>query len=820
MPRRSSASLAALAQVLLLTAQHDIWEQKDLGVLTSGDSFGPPAPILPRDSSFFMLSMSKQLTAASLKTDDSPPMPHGAGAGAPAWSGPDVRIAHGSSGRVGLSVDGAPPVAPLWLTLHVHQEGGFANESLFNFSVVSAARAGVNFICVCLTCDNYSPHASAAPWFSDAAPLDEHTRRFLDIIIELNPSAIFIVRFYAHLQEAENVLVLNLTDDGPLRVPNMNAVTPAWATEVARRMTTMLSYLDSQYPRRVGGVFPCSLTTSEWFLPMENSFPTKAAEYSNASREAYCAWRGAPADCALPKLSQRHQPAFGNGFSDAESAGANLFYSHTIVDAIITLTAAAKKLSGGKMFTTSFYGYLFALSNRRLVPSGHLALQRLLDEVSINAIASPYSYEASVRNVSLGPLLVHGPWDAPPLHGKMWFVESDTRTVWACLNAPPQYRNLCPSLETSIATLRRNIITSRMHGAGIYLYDLGSAGWFAQPDAAAGTAQMWAAIRNASDAVSPDRSSAVTTTRGAAAAAEDAATSLILPVQIAVLVDDLSATRRTVMDISDDFSRDMMKGPRDALSIIGAPIRTVLLSDLLLPEADWSAYRFFVFANAFVISPALRVALDKHCRRSGATLLWQYAAGLYEANVSTPSIEAMCDVVQLPLLRGPGAIHPRIMGAGFGQYGDHYPPADPWFHLDVASPVASSVEVLGHLAEAPTNATSAGLVRMNHPPQGYTSIFSAAPGLPTTLWRILARDAGVHLYVDCVGDAVEAQGDMLTLHAAASCGEGIRQVKLPVQATVVDERGATLCSACDNFATQSLRPGDHRVYTLTQPRRH
>ena len=82
----------------------------------------------------------------------------------------------------------------------------------------------------------------------------------------------------------------------------------------------------------------------------------------------------------------------------------------------------------------------------------------------------------SVRNVTLGPLLVHGPWDSPPLHGKLWFVESDTRTAWACLPpVPPQYAGICPSVNQSIATLRRNVITSRLHGAGLYFYDLGSA---------------------------------------------------------------------------------------------------------------------------------------------------------------------------------------------------------------------------------------------------------------------------------------------------------------------------------------------------------
>lgn len=325
------------------------------------------------------------------------------------WSGPDVRIAHDSSGLVGLSVDGAPPVAPLWLTLHVQKAGGFINQSLFNFSVQSAARVGVNFICICLTYDDHMM-ASGAPWFSDTTPLDEYTRHMLDTIVELNPYALFVVRFYTQLPSglalgADNVLLYNLTtDDGPLEMPDMNSVTPQWALAVASRMVTMLAYLDTQYPHRVAGVFPCSLTTSENFLPIEFGGPTKIGDYSNSSRETYCRWRGAPANCTLPKPSQRNRPAYGNGFSDGESAGASLFYSDTIVDAIETLTTAAKKLSGGNLFTTVFYGYLYGLAGRRLVPSGHLALQRLLRAPSVDAIASPYLLPASGQYMRLHQL--------------------------------------------------------------------------------------------------------------------------------------------------------------------------------------------------------------------------------------------------------------------------------------------------------------------------------------------------------------------------------------------------------------------------------
>lgn len=276
----------------------------------------------------------------------------------------------------------------------------------------------------------------------------------------------------------------------------------------------------------------------------------------------------------------------------------------------------------------------------------------------------------------------------------------------------------------------------------------------------------------------------------------------------------------TVMDISDSFTKDIMRSARDALSIVGAPIRTVLLSDLLLPNVSWDSYRLFVFTNAYVVGPALRAALERHCRRPGVTLMWQYSAGLYATanGSSTPSVDAMRDLVGLPLVRGPGSLHLRTVGAGYDQYPGpgHDPPVDPWYYLNVTTASSvGAVDVLGRLVEAPSETKSAGLVRVSHP-QGHTTIFSAAPGLPAPLWRTLTSVAGVHLFTDCIGDAVEVHGDLLTLHASASCGVGVRTVALPINAMVVDEAGSIVCSACARFDSHVLQPGDHVLYSIKQ----
>ena len=68
---------------------------------------------------------------------------------------------------------------------------------------------------------------------------------------------------------------------------------------------------------------------------------------------------------------------------------------------------------------------------------------------------------------------------------------------------------------------------------------------------------------------------------------------------------------------------------------------------------------------------------------------------------------------------------------------------DPWFKLDSANRSNNNIEVLGTLKVDPNVAV---LVRAEH--TGWSTVFSAAPGLPVQLWRALAARAGVHLFLE------------------------------------------------------------------------
>ena len=88
----------------------------------------------------------------------------------------------------------------------------------------------------------------------------------------------------------------------------------------------------------------------------------------------------------------------------------------------------------------------------------------------------------------------------------------------------------------------------------------------------------------------------------------------------------------------------------------------------------------------------------------------------------------------------------------------------------------------------------------------------------TALWRSLARVAGVHLYTDCIGDAVDVRGSLLAIHASAACGVGAHIITLPIRMAILDEQTSIICNACAQFKSCVLQPGDQVVYSMASVR--
>jgi len=211
---------------------------------------------------------------------------------------------------------------------------------------------------------------------------------------------------------------------------------------------------------------------------------------------------------------------------------------------------------------------------------------------------------------------------------------------------------------------------------------------------------------------------------------------------------------------------------------LGAPFDVYLLQDLL--EGNLPPYKLCIFLNVFRLDVKRRAALKRAIRRDKRMSLWIYAPGLIKDGLS---LEHMTDLTGFRFGIGEQPWGPLVHITDFGHpitrdlnqdlfWGTNSKLA-PLFHVD--DPEA---QVLGQVVYSQGNCKPGFAVKTF--PE-WTSVYSAAPNLPASVLRGIARFAGVHIYSDA-GDVLYASRQLLGVHTA---GGGNRTFKLPRRVEVV-----------------------------------
>ena len=119
--------------------------------------------------------------------------------------------------------------------------------------------------------------------------------------------------------------------------------------------------------------------------------------------------------------------------------------------------------------------------------------ERLLRKSQLDAISGCYHYTGPTHHV-VGPYVPIVPWDHAAAVGKLVMAEDDTRTPFA---APGCSNGGCLTTEQTSAIVRRDLMTSWLHGGGSYFFDMGLEGWWGRNDTAAArgtTSAIWGNI--------------------------------------------------------------------------------------------------------------------------------------------------------------------------------------------------------------------------------------------------------------------------------------------------------------------------------------
>jgi hypothetical protein len=640
------------------------------------------------------------------------------------------------------------------------------------------------------------------------------------------------------------------------------ALNETWLAYQEGEITRVLNRMDAQYPGRIMGLNIGYENGGEWFFrpygyddtgqmldwgeehlcgtgvndgvkvcflfPWTNDSGTQPGpsgrhyffleDYSSTSTTGFCNWVLLPSslrtNCRAPDPVERNNAVPGQAMpqlgqargvfldpadnASLRAAYYNRYISEQNVSAIIRLLARAKQVSGNRVLTSTFYGYYYGL-DPSLPITGHNALTSLLASSSIDILAAPYSYgESRQLDNAFSP---QGLSDSPQVSNKLWFDEDDTRTHLACSpSCTPGAQST--NLWDSIRILRRNLLTTGIHGHGSYLFDLGT-GWFGRTDMTSDSDTLWANLTNAFTAVNkiqmgaPNRFNA----------------------QVAVFVDDLSANYIAGITPAGDSSFgllvDLYAVLEDNLSHLGTPIKHYLLSDLLNSNLDLSAIKLAILPNAFNVPQNLRQAIDTKLKTPGRTILFIYAAG-YMSQDAPASVSSISAFTGINVSLGSSTPVKPVLSENFtinGQTisgGPSYP-LTPWFFVNDSG--ATTDGRYNTITGAPVS-----LARKTIAVTGgsYTSILAAAPSLPLNVLRNISERAGVFHFVP-VGDIVESSGNMLMVHAATTEYKTITfPYTMPrIFETALYPSDTLMCASCTQLSQLPFNDGDTRAFRWT-----
>ncbi|MBI5833486.1 MAG: hypothetical protein HZB16_14400 [Armatimonadetes bacterium] len=495
------------------------------------------------------------------------------------------------------------------------------------------------------------------------------------------------------------------------------------------------------YADHVIGYHLASGTTEEWMMWGANDDQwTDYCADGVAAWQAYRRKLGRPV-VPIPTRAERAKSVAGtlrDPASDQASIDYSLFLADTAADTIEHFAATVKRISGRKLTTGVFYGYLLQLFGQRQQNAAHLAFDRVVRCPDVDFMCSPTSY--AFRLLGTGTSHFMAPVSSVTAHGKLWFDENDIRTSLAP-GAEGEWGRPANVAGDKLQQDRElaNVLTN---GVGQWWFDVGR-NRYDDPELMAHLAKL---REVATTAFAADRS----------------------PVdQVALVVDSRGLAR---VNVGDMLMHHMMLEQVPTLARIGAPVGHYDLSDVALLRR----HRLIVFAPLYDPTPAQRAAIEQ-LKGDGRVLVFLHAPAPYRDGAWQPTgMSAMCGL-QLKLEDRTvtakvsyAGTDPLVAGVA-GGYGNGMAlrPA-----VVGADPQAT---VLGTLPDG-----SPGLLVRRYPT--WTAVWSAAPNLPTDLLVRLAEAAKVHRYVTGP-DVVWASRDLLAVSVKDG---GTRHVTLPAPAKVTN----------------------------------
>jgi len=568
----------------------------------------------------------------------------------------------------------------------------------------------------------------------------------------------------------------------PLGKKRISLASQIWKQAQVQGLKELTEHIKtSSYANRIIGVI-LSGGGGEWCDNWDTSQPALngfrkwlKAKYKNDVASLQSAWHNKNINfetLTIPKLRELQRGDCGI-FLDPRKSQRIIdyfyYYSSVTCDVVADFARAVKKASNNKLLVGMFHGYEFYpgwnKAERGLQRRRDRLFAETLKNPDIDFFLAPYCY----RERHAGG--VYTPQFLPSsiiLNGKIALTEDDSRTLLSKLDQ--RYKNHAKygdsfgkpaNLEDTLEILKRNFagIMSKP-GSGIVWFALSEGLWFDHPE----ILKLFKAFSKiAGELIGRDKNTS----------------------EIAVIISNESMLYQKLNRSNIPF---ITRTAVENLNLIGAPFDYYLDTDLGNKNFPFKKYKLYIFLNSFYLSQTLKSAIKENIQTLDNTILWIFAPGYVTRNsLSVKSMSELIgmnmEAVDLPFKFGADVVitdynNPATRGIYTNtRYGtaEEYGPVI--FCKD------QETQTLGWLT-----ATLPGIPTFRKPGlcikkfKNWTSIWSGAPNLPTSILRNIAKNAGVHIYDDH-NDQIMTSKMLFACHTKYS---GKRTIKFPQKCDVYD----------------------------------
>lgn len=464
------------------------------------------------------------------------------------------------------------------------------------------------------------------------------------------------------------------------------------------------------------------------------------------------------------------------------------FMCDMTTESILYLAKVVKDTIQNRWIVGTYNGYISNALTYESAGIVNSSFDRVLNSEYLDFFCAPVCYDERQIGMSASYMMMV---DSILAAGKLPIIECDSRTVYydGSKAAPPSTLaewGKTYTLKDTIEGMKRDFANMMIKGAGFWWYDM-NGGWFHDPEIYSLISTMvdeWKyAIAHPSKNVS----------------------------KIAFIVDDAIVTETAYnFDATYDYFYQVLYNQKESLGHLGAPYDMLYLSDV--KDGLEKEYDVYLIA-AFSLNEQERAAINKHLKKSGKTIIWVGATGIYgdDGSMTAENVSSVIDMNVAFAPKGTpygiGIVENATLTKGLN--GDVYgkplsTAVDPLFHVTDAK-----AEKLGNFYG--TDLTGLAVKVVETEDGGYYfSIYSAVGNVPEGFLRNIMRGYGVKM-LETENDAIYQNSSYVSI---ASFYGGKKTIELDKTCDVYDVfNGKWIAFGVKSF-TVELEEGQATLYRL------